>query len=296
MEWKKIGRALLFPHIALLFLLLLVAIPLMLYGMLVLGNENPVTIGSYALAFYTLTIWCVRVPSIIRYWKNFKSENKYARLWLDDVQLRMKVTLSGNVLWNSAYAALQLGLGVYHKSAWFYSLAGYYFCLALMRFFLARHTLRHKPGEEMRRELGYYRICGWIFLAMNLSLSGVMLYRIHENRMVRHHEITTIAMAAYTFTSLTMAIVNVVRYRKYNSPVFSASKAISLAAACVSMLTLESTMLTTFSGQDMTEQTQILFLALSGGAVSAFIIAMAVYMIVKANEKIKSLEKENGKQ
>lgn len=146
----------------------------------------------------------------------------------------------------------------------------------------------------MRQEFTHYRTCGWIFLLMNLALSGMMLLMIHENRMVRHHEITTISMAAYTFTSLTMAIVNVVRYRKYNSPVFSASKAISLAAACVSMLTLESTMLTTFSGVDMTAQDQTLFLAISGGAVSAFIVAMAIYMIVKAGNQIKLLEKANG--
>lgn len=295
MDWKKIGKALLFPHIAILILLLPPALGLMIYGMVVLGSEHPLSIASYVLAFYTLTIWCVRVPSIIRYWKNFRAENKYAKRWLSDVQLRMKVTLTGNVLWNGAYAALQLGLGIYHKSAWFYSLAAYYFSLAIMRFFLMQHTVRHKPGEKMRQELGHYRACGWIFLLLNLALSGMMLYMIKEDPTTKHHEITSIAMAAYTFTSLTMAIVNVVRYRKYHSPVFSASKAISLAAACVSMLTLESTMLTTFSDQTMTIQSQTLFLGISGGGVSAFIVAMAIYMIVKANGQIKSLEITNGK-
>ena len=118
----------------------------------------------------------------------------------------------------------------------------------------------------------------------------MMLYMIYENRAVRHNEITTIAMAAYTFTTLTLAIVNVIRYRKFNSPALSAAKAISLAAACVSMLTLENTMLTTFSGETTTPETIRLFLALSGGAVSIFIIAMAVCMIVQANRKLKSLE------
>ena len=295
MDWKKIGKALLFPHIAILILLLPPALSLMIYGMVVLGSEHPLTIVSYVLAFYTLTIWCVRVPSIIRYWKNFRAENKYAKRWLSDVQLRMKVTLTGNVLWNGAYAALQLGLGIYHKSAWFYSLAAYYFSLAIMRFFLMQHTVRHKPGEKMRQELEHYRACGWIFLLLNLALSGMMLYMIKEDPTTKHHEITSIAMAAYTFTSLTMAIVNVVRYRKYHSPVFSASKAISLAAACVSMLTLESTMLTTFNNQTMTIQSQTLFLGISGGGVSAFIVAMAIYMIVKGNGQIKSLEIKHGK-
>lgn len=295
MDWKKIGKALLFPHIAILILLLMPVFGVMLWAMVALGSDHPLTIVSYVLAFYTLTVWCVRVPAIIRYWKNFRSENKYAKRWLGDVQLRMKVTLTGNVLWNGAYAALQLGLGIYHRSAWFYSLAAYYFSLAIMRFFLMQHTVRHKPGEKMRQELGHYRACGWIFLVLNLALTGMMLYMVREDPTTEHHEITTITMAAYTFTSLTMAIVNVVRYRKYHSPVFSASKAISLAAACVSMLTLERTMLTTFSDQAMTLEHRSLFLGISGGAVSAFIVAMAIYMIVRSSGQIKSLETEYGK-
>lgn len=294
MDWKKLGKTLLFPHIAFLFLLLVSATALMLYGMLVLGNEHPLTIAFYVLAFYTLTIWCVRMPAIIRFVKTFKEENRYMKRWLTDVHLRTNVILSGNVVWNGAYAALQLGLGVYHKSAWFYSLALYYASLALMRFFLVRYTLRHKPGEKMREEWHRCRICGWIFLVLNMALTVMIFHMIYRNRTVKHHEITTIAMAAYTFTSLTLAILNVIQYRKYNSPAFSASKAISLTSACVSMLTLEGTMLATF-GTDMERGIQQLFLGLSGAAISAFILVMAIYLISRSNKQIKNMENENGK-
>lgn len=295
MNWKKIGKSLLFPHIAILILLLVLAIPLMLYGMLILGNEHPSTIASYVLAFYTLIIWCVRVPAIIHFVKTFKEKNQYMKRWLTDVRLRINVTLSGNVVWNGAYAALQLGLGVYHKSVWFYSLALYYTSLAVMRFFLVRYTLRHKPGAKMREEWNCYRICGWIFLVLNMALTVMIFYMVDRNRIVKHHEITTIAMAAYTFSSLTMAILNVIKYRKYNSPAVSASKAISLTSACVSMLTLEGTMLATFSSTDVTAQTRQLFLGLSGVAISAFILVMAIYLIVHGNKQIKNMENQNEK-
>ena len=124
---------------------------------------------------------------------------------------------------------------------------------------------------------------------MNLALSGMMFYMIKENRTMRHHEITTIAMAAYTFTSMTFAVVNVIKYRKYNSPAMSAAKAVSLASACGSMLTLENTMLTTFRQSDMTPQVKMLFLSLSGGAISLFIIAMAIYMIIMSSKKLKCI-------
>ena len=144
----------------------------------------------------------------------------------------------------------------------------------------------------MREELIKYRNCGIAFLLMNLALSLMVFFMVYWNRTFEHHEITTIAMAAYTFGSMTMAIMNVVKYRKYNSPVYSASKAISLAAACVSMLTLESTMLTTFSDGTMTLTDRRIMLGATGVAVCAFIIAMAIYMIVQSSKKLKLLKTE----
>ena len=158
-----------------------------------------------------------------------------------------------------------------------------------MRFYLVRHTRHHQPGEKMRTELIKYRSCGWIFLGMNLALTIIVFFMVYWNRTFYHHEITTIAMAAYTFTAFTIAIVNIVKYRKYNSPVYSASKAINLAAACVSMLTLESTMLTTFGDETMDLATRRIFLGISGGVISAFIIAMAIFMIARSTKKIKQL-------
>lgn len=294
MDWKKIGKRLLFPHGAVLLLLVPSCTVALVHSMSELEETNPMRIGSYVISFYTLVVCCARIPGMIRSVKKFKRKNKYARRWSRDVHLRVKATLLGNVLWNSAYGTLELCLGIYHRSAWFFTLAGYYYSLAVMRFCLLRHTLHHRPGEDPKRELRNYRTCGWVFLFTNLMLTAMRFYMIYENRMVRHHEITTIAMAAYTFTSLTMSIINLVKYRKYNSPVFSASKAISLAAACVSMLTLEGTMLATFQKESVTPQMQRVIMSISGGAVSMLIVAMAIYMIGTANRRMKCLEKQNG--
>ena len=298
MDWKKIGKALLFPPTAIMLILIPIATVFLVYSMVFLGTESVAAVVSYVLAAYTLTVWCIKLPRLIRFFRTIKAENRFARRWLDDAQLRVNVSLYGTLIWNTAYALLQLGMGFWHKSFWFYSLAGYYISLAVMRFLLVRYTSHHKPGEKMRTELKKYRACGIVFLIMNLALSLMIFFMVYWNRTFIHHEITTIAMAAFTFTSLTLAIINTVKYRKYNSPVYSASKAISLASACVSMLTLESTMLTTFGTDTMDLGSRKLMLGLSGGAISAFIIAMAVYMIRQANKKInilKTMEQENGK-
>lgn len=290
MNRRKIGSKILFPHAAVLLAMPIISVGAMLYTMRRLGDKHPITVIAYVSAFYALIIWCARIPKMFRYIRNFKNENAYVQIWLNNPRLRMNVILGGNLLWNGAYGLLQLGLGIYHQSAWFYALAAYYASLGAMRFSLVRYTLYHNPGEEIRREWMRYRSCGRILLVMNLALSVMMFYMIHENRATRHHEITAIAMATYTFFSLTRSIISVFRHRKYKSPAMSASGAVALAAACVSMLTLENTMLITFAREGMTAKIRQCLLACSGGAISAFIVVMAIYMLVSAKRKLKFTE------
>jgi len=292
MSIKKIGRALLYPHIVIMILLIPISTVLLVGSMVFVGTDSPIAIISYVLSAYTLTVWCFKIPYLIRFWKTFKNENKFAVKWQEDTRLRVNVSLYFSLVWNALYGIFQLWLGFYHNTFWFYSLGTYYICLAVMRFFLVRHTTRFAPGEKMQSELEKYRACGIIFLVMNVALSLIVFFMVYFNRTFEHHMITTIAMAAYTFTSFALAITSVIKYRKYNSPVFSASKAISLAAALVSMLTLESTMLTTFSDGTMTALEQKWLLGATGGTISLLIVAAAIYMIVVGTKKLKQLKTE----
>lgn len=299
MIWKKLFKAILFPHIAILIILFPISASLLAYGMLTTVASEVLIYGSYVMSAYTLTIWCVRIPQIVRFCLTFKKENKYARLWFGDERLRVSVSLGASFTWNAAYAMLQLWLGFKNSSLWFCSLAIYYILLAVMRFFLVSHTRRYRAGERMKTELVRYRACGMVFLAMNIAISVMIFYMAYLNQAVDHGEVITIAMAAFTFTTFTVAMVNIIRYRKYNSPVYSASKAISLASACVSMLTLESSMLSTFSRGQTDDTMRKAFLMSSGIAVSAFIIAMAIYMIITGTKKLKLLKAKEpvyGKQ
>ena len=298
MNWKKIGKAILFPHIAIMIILVPIATAFLVASLVFLSSESPIAITSYVIAAYTLTVWCCRIPNLVRFIKKIKNENKLARRWQDDPRLRIKLSLYGSLAWSALYGVFQLWLGVYHGTFWFCSLGAYYICLAVMRFFLAGHTRKYAPGEKMQLELKKYRICGWVFLVMNLALSLIVFFMVYWNRTFVHHEITTIAMAAYTFGTFTLAIINVVKYKKYNSPVFSASKAINFAAACVSMLTLTSTMLTTFSDGSFDEMGQKMMLGGVGFAVSAIIVVMAIVMIVRATKRIKQFktEEQNAEQ
>ncbi len=292
MKWKTLGNHLLFPHIAVMILLVPVSAVWLVLSMVFIGTESVMALTSYVLAAYTLTVWCFRIPRLFKRFRTFREQNKYVRRWQNDARLRMNVTLWGALAWNALYGIFQLCLGCYHRTFWYCSLGIYYICLGVMRFFLLRHTRKYAPGEKMRTELLKYRACGAIFLVMNLALTLIIFFMIYWNRTFRHHMITAIAMAAYTFTTFTVAIVNVVKYKKYNSPVFSAAKAISFAAACVSMLTLTSTMLTTFNDGTMKALSHKLMLGGVGVAVSAVVLTMALSMLLVGAKKLKSYNAE----
>ena len=292
MDFGKIGKALLFPHVALLCVLVPLSAVLLVGSMVFVGTETPIAIVSYVLSAYTLTVLCFRIPRMICFFKSFREQNKLMIRWQSDTRLRVNVSLYGSLLWNVAYALLQLWLGFYHHTFWFYSLGAYYVCLAVMRSLLLRYSVRHTPGESIRDELIRYRACGWVFLVMNLALALIVFFMVYWNRTFHHHMITAIAMAAYTFTALGTSILSITKYRKYNSPVFSASKAISLAAASVSMLTLTSTMLTTFGGETMDALTQKRMLGGVGFAVSGVIVAQAIHMIVQSTKELKRMKNE----
>ena len=119
MNWKRLGKALLFPPTAIALLLIPVATSFLIYSMVFLGTESVAAILSYVLAAYTLTVWCFRAPRLIKDLKALKKENKYIRRWQNDERLRRGVSLYGSFAFNTAYAVFQLWLGFYHHTFWF---------------------------------------------------------------------------------------------------------------------------------------------------------------------------------
>ena len=292
-KFKKIGIKLLYPHMAIVILLIPVSIALLVWSMLVLGTTHFLSVVSYVLSAYTLTIVCFRIPDIITLVKKIKNENKYVVRLRADRHLRMKISLTAAFVFNLVYAIFQFFIGLYHGSFWFYSMFTYYLLLAAMRYFLMRHTLANEANEKLKAELIKYCFCGWMMLFLNLALSVMVFFMVYWNRSFNHHEITTIALAAYTFTSFTMAIINFINYRKLKSPVYSAAKSISLTSACVSIITLEATMLTAF-GSDMDIFVRRILLGFTGGVVSLFVVFLAINIIVNGMRQIKNYREDNS--
>ena len=181
MDWKKITKRLLFPHPAFVCLFALSALALLVYSAVSCESADVISIISYVLSFYALVIVSLRIPDIIRYGKRLRRENKYIVRYTSDVRLRINLSLQTAFIYNAVYAAFQLALGVKHHSAWFYSMAGYYLLLGLLRLMLVKYTKGHMPGQRLKTEWKKYRLCGIFLLLMTLVLTIFILYFVLQH-------------------------------------------------------------------------------------------------------------------
>lgn len=292
MDFKKFGKCFLYPHWAIILILLPLSAVFLTFSLINFDSSSIVAIISYLLAFYTLLVVCFRIPQMVAFFKRMKNENKYAKKWFSDVNFRMKVGLYATFFWNGAYAIFQLGLGFYFKSMWFYTMSVYYLLLSLMRFFLADYARIYNVNEKPEQEAKKSLLCGCMLLFMNLALGVIVTFIVLQNKTFNHGVIVTISLATYTFVTFTLAIINSVRYRKYKSLVFSSAKSISLITGAVSMLTLESTMLSTF-GENSSPLFNKIVLSCSGVVVVGFAIVMAIIIIVNACKQYRKYQAEN---
>lgn len=287
-RFRRILNRFLFPGTAVVVISVPVAAALLIY-IFTQGEEySPIAYLSYTLSAYSLTIvcaWIVRFPK-----KDFKAvlhRNPYVHRYLTDVPFKIHVSLYLSLGINLLFAALKLFFGIFYRSVWFGTLAVYYFMLAVMRFLLLRHVNRNGIGTNIRSERKRYRLCGIILLLMNSALSGVVILVVRKNEGFRYPGYLIYVVAMYAFYNIITAVMEVVKYRKYKSPVMSAAKAIKLAAAMVSMLALETAMLAQFDAENGPRFRQLMT-GLTGGGVCLIVLVMAVFMIVQSTKQLKN--------
>ena len=291
MEWKKLIKYL-YPPLWIIILLVLICTAALVYTFVGGYEAHPAAYFTYVLSFYTLTavvMRCIKVvPKQYRAAKEIIYDNPIGNRYFTDHKFKTHVTLYRNLAVNILYVGINIVSGFLFNTSWFFVLAFYYTILAVMRFLLIRFVNRVGIGTNRFKELRRSRLCGYILLMINLALSGAVLMILYQNKGYEYHGILIYVMAAYTFYITTAAIVNLVKYRKLGSPVMSMTKIISMAAALVSMLSLETAMFSEF-GKDMTTENKQIFIMLTGAGVSIIIVAMSVYSIVKNSKEIKQI-------
>ncbi len=265
----------------------------------------PIEYFSYIASAYSLTLTIANFPRLLRFLKAKKQMLLQTKFFIkirstgsgsrffEDVRFRTEISMYQGLLINILYIAIEIISGIIYKSAWFISLAIYYFLLALMRIILLRknknkNIFREKTEEEFYR----YRACGIVLLFMNQALAGIVIFMVHQNRGFEYSGILIYANAIYAFYAFTMAVINIVRSRRLHSPALSAAKVINFVAAMVSMLSLTTAMLARYGTDD--PHFRAVMTASVGGSVCTITILIAAFMILKANKNLIKKEKHHA--
>ncbi len=289
-DWKATGKKLLFPP-GWLMILLTVVSTMSLIAVFVCSLEtHPAAYVVYVLSAYALTTLCAFFsatgPSAYRKFKQKLYEHPFGNRYMTDIDYKVRVSLHVSLAINLIYSAFKLTIGILYASFWWGAIAVYYIVLSLIRFVLLKYMRagRHKQGliSEFKR----YRLCGILMVLLNLTLTGVVLHMMVQDQSYVYPEVIIIASATYTFYTVTVSIIDLVKYRKYESPVMSASKAIRFAAALVSLLSLETAMLVRYGESDDFRRVMT---ASTGAGVCIIVLTVSIYMIVRATTAMKKL-------
>lgn len=183
----------------------------------------------------------------------------------------LKPALAG-MLFNAAFAIYHLVSGFFTESWWLLTLGAYYLILSIVRF----AVLSFKSRE--RFITGF---TGWMLMILAVTLAGTVILSVTEDRGHHLHMIIMIAMAAYAFTKITLATINLIKTRRSTSAPVLAIRSISFSEAFASIFALQRSMLVSFEG--MSEGEIIIMNAVFGSAVCVVVFLLGLKLVTSKN-------------
>lgn len=245
-------------------------------------THNALAYVVYTLSAYSLAVLLAAVPGALQRVKEAIGRNQLARRiaalemsvrYLNELSFRGLVSIYRGMIANFLYALFRLVAGVFHASVWFISMAVYYLVLGGMRAYLiACYRRRDEKGERKC----YRRIACSLFL-LNIPMGGMILLMIRTNSGYTHPGYIIYLSAAYTFYTMAASIHNIIKFRRLGSPILSAAKVLNFVAAMMSILGLQTSMISRFSTRDGAFCRQMN--TITGICVYLMVILIAIYML-----------------
>lgn len=243
---------------------------------------------------YTVYTLVVLIPKAKRKLTEKLKTNKFAANVLEDYDFKTKFFALISFGITIAFAVMNLVSAVRYRLIWYGALAAYYFVLILFRggILYANKKCAHKYADKAdvyeKCKLQIYLASGAFLIILEFAMMGAVTQMMLSERPTQSGEIMAITNASYTFYKIIMAICNLVKARKLSDPVTQSLRNLNFADACMSVVSLTVLMISTFDGGDPAEALKTVKCVV-GFAVCAIIVALAVFMIIRADKKLKSL-------
>lgn len=255
-----------------------------LVGVLAGGQtDSAPAYAVYGLSAYCLTIWTLPLPGL---WRKMKAKalrrlnsTAFGRRFLQDPAFRGSVSLYRGMTVNFLYVAFRAAVGVWYGSVWFISMAVYYLVLGGMRLRLIRGFRRQNAQAERR----CYRQTAWLLFVLNVPMGGMILQMTLTDAGYVYPGYVIYLSALHAFYTLILSAVQLTKCRRLGSPVLAAARALDFVAALMSLLGLQTAMLTQFSARG--PAFRVMMNAVTGGGVWAAVIATAAAMLLGGKAK-----------
>lgn len=295
-QFKRICKKLLFPHWLLIILVTITSVPALVWVFLTGREMSWIAYPIYVLAFYALTVLCIwLVPLIVRLAK--QKNQKEASRDPSAGKKKLKFSLHRHLWINLVYGAGQILQGVWVGSAWVGANGIYNVAYALAYAILAGYErkLDRAASKQEQHRLAWkcFMVCGFALFGLNLTMTGIAFQMIWWGRGDSYSEIMVIAVAAFTFYKLTVAIIDVIKCRRNNSPILGAARNMELTEALMGLFSLQTALFASF-GQEFDQQ--FLMNSLTGGAVCLSTMLGGIGMVIHGKRKMKEStgETEDG--
>lgn len=254
------------------------------------GKSSMPAYMIYCMSAYCLTIWILPLPRLFRKAKanmiHRLTGTVFGGKYIGDLAFRGSVSIYQGMMVNFLYVVFRIFVGIRYASVWFLTIAIYYLLLGIMRLSL---ILSYR-NRGVKSELHCYRRMAWLLFLLNMPMGGMIVLMVLTDSGYSYPGYVIYLSALYTFYTIILAIVNLVKFRKLGSPILSAAKILNFVAALMSLLGLQTAMISQFSteGEDLRRMMN----ALTGGGVWFFVILIAVYMLLHSRKmkEVKSID------
>ena len=244
----------------------------------------------YCMSAYCLTIWVLPLPRLFRKAKanmiHRLTGTVFGEKYIGDLAFRGSVSIYQGMMVNFLYVMFRIFVGIRYASVWFLTIAIYYLLLGIMRLSL---ILSYR-NRNMKSELRCYRRTAWLLFLLNIPMGGMIVLMVLTDSGFSYPGYVIYLSALYTFYTIILAIAHLVEFRKLGSPILSAAKVLNFVAALMSLLGLQTAMISQFSTEG--ENFRRMMNAITGGGVWFSVILIAVYMLLHSRKmkEVKSVE------
>lgn len=258
--------------------------------------ENILVYLIYSLSAYSLTIWLAALLGLTKRAKSAMMGNKLMRKaaaspimgrYFKDLAFRGSISIYQGIAVNLFYVAFRILAAIRYASVWFLSMAVYYLVLGGLRAYLIVYYRRRTPELERR----CYHTTAWFLFLLNIPMGGMIVLMVRTDSGFSYPGYVIYLSALYTFYTMITSAINLIRFRRLGSPILSAAKVLHFVAAMMSILGLQTAMISRFSENG--ENYRRMMNAITGGFVYGIVILIAIYMLLHGRylrKKVESVE------